>query len=96
MKDATLCTVNSQRGKIFIASIDVKNKEQNPMTKILIEVPTSDFDFKSIQINDEISKNNVNIKIEGYVFTSEKDNTATRDATMAEFDEYVKESDKFQ
>lgn len=89
MKKAILFRVKSYRAKIYAAQIDINNKKQNPMTKILIEIPTSDFEYKSLQIDDEVSKNNVTVELEGYMFASEEDNTATREAKMAVFDEYI-------
>lgn len=89
MKKAILFRVKSYRAKIYAAQIDINNKKQTPTTKILIEIPTSDFDYNSLQIDDEVSKNNVTVELEGYMFTSEGDSAATREAKTAVFDEYI-------
>lgn len=67
MKQAILCTVKSHRGKISRLEIGVKPMNGNdvPMTKIEIEIPTSDFDYQTLQVSDQAIVNNVEVNIDG-------------------------------
>lgn len=89
MKKAVLCRVKSQQGKIYAAQIGFNDKKQPPVTQILIEIPTSDFDYRPIQIDDDVRKGNVKVELEGYMFTSDEDEPTSREAKSKMLDEYI-------